>query len=63
MKTQILNSAFAIYTIVYTFNHSKMGFNNSISIEALNYEQALEKAKREVSMCYGSKMLKRFSFK
>lgn len=51
------------YTVIYTFKHSKMGFNNSITIEALNKEQALEKAIAEVSQCYGSGMLKRFSFK
>lgn len=51
------------FTIVYSFNHSKMGFNNSITVEAMNHEQAIEKAKNEVSMCYGSKMLKKFSFK
>lgn len=51
------------FTIAYTFNHSKMGFNNSITVDALNKEQAIEKAKKEVSMCYGSDMLKKFSFK
>jgi hypothetical protein len=39
-----------------------MGFNNSISVEALNPEHAKENAKREVSQCYGSKMLPRFVF-
>lgn len=51
------------YKIVYSFNHSKMGFNNQITVEANCYDQAIEKAKKEVSMCYGSKMLKKFSFK
>jgi hypothetical protein len=50
-------------TIVYTFKHSKMGFQNSITVEALNYEQAIEKARKEISDCYGSDMLKRFLFK
>ena len=57
------NSAFKRFTVVYTFNHSKMGFNNSVIVIALNEAQALENAKNEVSQVYGSKMLKRFSFK
>ena len=55
-------SNFKLYRVVYTFKHSKMGFNNSISVEALNPEHAKENAKREVSQCYGSKMLPRFVF-
>lgn len=51
------------YTVIYTFKHSKMGFNNSITLDAINEDTAIEKAKHEVSMCYGSGMLKRFSFK
>jgi hypothetical protein len=51
------------FTIIYTFNHSKMGFNNSITVQALNKEQAIEKAKEEVQGCYGSGMIKKFSFK
>ena len=58
-----LSSEFSIYKVVYTFNHSKMGFNNQISIEARNIEEAIEKAKIEVSNVYGSKMPNRFSFK
>ena len=58
MKTQ-----FKKYRIIYSFHHSKMGFNNSITVEALNVDQAIEQAKNEVSGCYGSAMLKRFSFK
>lgn len=55
-------SNFKIYRVVYTFKHSKMGFNNSITVEALNPEHAKENAKQQVSECYGSKMLSRFSF-
>lgn len=51
------------FTITYTFNHSKMGFNNTITLDALNKDQAIEKAKKEIEMCYGSSMLKKFSFK
>lgn len=51
------------FTIVYNFNHSKMGFNNSITVEAISREQAIEKAKKEVAMVYGTDMLKKFSFK
>jgi len=51
------------FTITYTFKHSSMGFNNSITVEALNKDQAIEKAKHEVQMCYGSSMIKKFSFK
>lgn len=51
------------FTVVYQFRHSKMGFQNSVTVEAINKEQALEKAKQEVSQCYGSAMLKRFTFK
>lgn len=51
------------HTIVYSFNHSKMGFNNSITVSALSREAAIELAKKEVAMVYGSDMLKKFSFK
>ena len=56
-------SNFKLYRIIYSFNHSKMGFNNSITVEALNVDYAINEAKRQVSEVYGSKMLKRFSFK
>lgn len=51
------------YTVIYFFNHSKMGFSNEITVQAINETDALEKAKNDVSGCYGSSMLKRFSFK
>jgi hypothetical protein len=54
---------FKKYRILYTFNNSKMGFQNSITVISLNVDMAIEDAKKEVSMTYGSGMLKRFSFK
>ncbi len=49
--------------IIYQFNHSKMGFQNSVTVTAINDEQAIDKAKDEVSGVYGSGMLKKFTFK
>ncbi len=49
-------------TVVYTFNNSKFGFNNSITLDAMNNDHAIELAQHEVAGVYGSKMLKRFSF-
>ncbi len=57
------NTKFKKYRILYTFNHSKMGFQNSITIINLNVDLAIEEAKKQVSEVYGSDMLKRFSFK
>jgi len=51
------------YTIIYNFNHSKMGFNNSITLDAFSIEHAIGLAKLEVAGVYGSGMLNRFSFK
>jgi hypothetical protein len=51
------------YTVVYFFNHSKMGFSNSVTVNAISLEDASKKAIEAVSGCYGSGMLKRFSFK
>lgn len=59
---EIKNSQFKIFTLVYTFRHSKMGFNKSITVIALSESQALEIAKKEVSQVYGSKMLQRSTF-
>ena len=50
-------------TIIYFFNHSKMGFSNEITVDAINDEQAIDKAKYEIACVYGSKMLPRFTFK
>lgn len=52
-----------LVTVIYSFNHSKMGFNNSITVDAMNEEHAIENAKYEVACVYGSKMLTRFTFK
>jgi hypothetical protein len=49
--------------VIYEFRHSKMGFQNQITVDALNEEHAIENAKKAVSEAYGSKMLKRFTFK
>ena len=51
------------YRIIYTFDHSKMGFQNSITINALNVDDAIKIAKIQVSEVYGNELLKKFSFK
>jgi hypothetical protein len=63
MKDNLTNSEFKRIPILYNFNHSKMGFQNQITVTARNNEEAIEAAKREVSQVYGSKMLSRFTFK
>lgn len=50
------------YRVTYFFNHSKMGFSNSVTVNAMNIELAIEQAKKEVAGCYGSKMFNKFSF-
>ena len=50
------------HVIVYQFNSSKFGFQNQITVEANNTEQAILKAKNECSQCYGNRMINRFSF-
>jgi len=50
-------------TVIYSFNHSKMGFTNEITNTCINDEQAIDKAKEGVAGVYGSSMLKKFSFK
>ena len=50
------------YQIVYWLRHSKTDFKNSITVEAIDRQQALDKAKESVSGVYGSKMLNKFSF-
>jgi hypothetical protein len=62
MKKDLSNSEFSYYTVVYNFKHSRMGFQNSVTVIALNAAQATELAKNEVSGAYGSKMLPRFTF-
>lgn len=56
-------SQFKKYRIIYTFNNSKFGFQNSVTVISLNVDMALKDAEKQVSEVYGSKMLKRFSFK
>lgn len=51
------------YRILYTFNNAKFGFQNSITVTALNVDDAIKDATKQVSEVYGSEMLKRFSFK
>lgn len=51
------------YRIIYSFNHSRMGFNNSVTVDAFSIEHAIGLAKIEVAGVYGSGMLNRFSFK
>jgi len=51
------------YRIIYSFNHSKMGFNNSLTVDAFTVDEAIEKVKNDVAGVYGNAMLKRFSFK
>lgn len=51
------------FTIIYQFNHSRMGFQNEITVDALDYIRAEIEAKRKICICYGEKMLKRFTFK
>jgi hypothetical protein len=58
-----MGTKFKKYRILYTFNHSKMGFQNSITVIALNVDMALKDVETQVSEVYGSKMLPRFSFK
>jgi hypothetical protein len=50
-------------TVLYNFNDSKMGFKNSVTVEAINDEQAIDKAKNEVAGVYGSSMLNEITFK
>lgn len=51
------------YRIIYSFHHSKMGFNNSITVYALNVDEAIKDAVKQVQEVYGSKMINRFTFK
>ena len=39
-----------------------MGFQNSLTVYALNIDAAIEDVKRQVAEVYGSAMLKRFTF-
>ncbi len=50
------------YRVIYTFKHSKMGFNNSITVEGISPDHAIEIARNEVQMTYGKGMINRFTF-
>jgi len=63
MNTYFNGQRLKKYTIIYSFRHSKMGFNNSLTVDAFTLDEAIEKVKKEVSMVYGTGMLKRFDFK
>ncbi len=56
-------SNFKIYRVLYNLHDSKMGFQNSITFEALSEDHALRRAMDEVEKCYGKRMFKRFTFK
>lgn len=51
------------YRIDYYFNHPKMEFQNSITVEAITVDEAIVKAQTEVKSCYGESQYKRFTFK
>lgn len=63
LNTFLVMKKLKLYRIFYTFHHSKVGFQNSITVSALNVDAAIENVKRKLSEVYGSKMLERFSFK
>ena len=50
------------FIIIYTFNHSKFGFQNQITVQAFNEETALNEAKKKCIETYGQKQIRRFSF-
>jgi hypothetical protein len=50
-------------TVIYEFKHSKMGFQNEVTVDSLNEEHAIENAKQEVAKIFGKGMLQRFIFK
>lgn len=50
------------YRVTYFFKHSIHGFSNNITVTAISVQEAADKVVNAVSECYGSKMLKRFSF-
>ena len=58
-----MQTTFKQISITYFFNHSKMGFSNSVTVNAISIEDAMQKAKDAVSGVYGSSMLKKFTFK
>jgi hypothetical protein len=53
---------FKKYSILYTFHDSRAGFTHSIDVIGLNVDEAIEKAKNQVSKSFGSNLLTRFTF-
>jgi hypothetical protein len=51
------------YRVEYIFNHSSHGFSNSVTVSAISSSDAKRQAENEVFLCYGSKMLKRFTLR
>jgi hypothetical protein len=51
------------YIVVYTFHHSRMGFQNEITIETISENHALVAAMEDVAEVFGKSMIKRFTFK
>lgn len=51
---------FKDYTITYEFTKSKFGFQNQITVNSNNEENARTKALDEIAKAYGSSMLKYF---
>ena len=63
MRPDLTNSEFKLMKVIYQFRHSRMGFENQVTVTARNEEEAITAAKNEISAAYGSKMLPRFTFK
>lgn len=51
------------YRIIYTFHHSTMGFQNSITVYNISVDYAIEQAKTELIKTFGENMAKRFTLK
>lgn len=51
------------YRIIYSFNDRKLGFNNSITVTALNVDDAIKDAQKQVQEVYGIGMMSKFRFK
>lgn len=56
-----MNTKYKLLPFIFFYRYNN-GFECSIKVDALNKTQALEKAKEAISSCYGSAMLKHFSF-
>jgi hypothetical protein len=62
MLIELNHSHMKKFRIVYQFNHSKMGFQNSITIEAKDEIKALIEAKEKVATTYHMQPIKKFTF-